>query len=191
MSNHTFFQIFSKTEDMTGPWSLLFWGTANFSTQASTTYIWKCSNLGSQTSLWPLGKSRGSKSAILAGKATAWSEAGDSGVQGRKRRDLSWEKECIWCKTKMDNTGNTWGRAFSLWHQDPGLVPVMEPRLFLCFISWLLICWRLGTDRPSTDPALQVPGNEAERTLPQALPGWLLFSLKWASQYLSVCIIQD
>lgn len=65
-------------------------------------------------------------------------------------------------------------------------------RRSLCVLfSWLLVCKRLGTHCLSTDPDLQVPGNGAEGALPQALQGLLLLSLKWASLYSSVCIIQD
>lgn len=50
--------------------------------------------------------------------------------------------------------------------------------LFVCFISWLLVCKRLGPHRLSTAPDFQVPGNGAEGGLPQALPGLLLLLLK-------------
>lgn len=160
---------------------------ARFSTPASTSYIWKWSNLVPRHLCGYLVRAQ-YQNLPLEMENTQHGErqeaVGAGGGGG------------IWAggenpSSRRGTMQNTWGRAFSFWHNNPDLVPVTESRLFLCFISWLLICKRLGTDCLSTDPALQVPGNGAGRTLPQALPGWLLLSPKWASLYLSVCIIQD
>lgn len=169
-----------------------FWSTASLSTQVFATYFWKCTNFGPRTSLWLLGKNTVSKPAILAGKNTAWGEAGGSGVQGGRGGG-------VWVGPMEDKDGKYWkrlGQSCLILAQNPSTSASdgtsAADRGSLCVLfSWLLVCKRLGTHNLSADPDLQMPGNGAEGALPQALPGLLLLSLKWASLYSSVCIIQD